>query len=146
VTVDSLYNILERSVENSLPFRIEERRARLSDLKASLALTDTEPADKLRKLLDAFQLEATYGMTTDVIEQELTVGGETVVADVLRIGRLSLFWRSVDGKRVGRYDRAASRWVELPGKYNGTVGRAIEMVSHERPVEVLSLPLGEAQP
>jgi hypothetical protein len=145
-TMDSLYNVLQRSVDDGVPFRVRERQSRLSDLKTELSRSDVEPGEKLRKLLDAFQLEAAYGMTTDVFEREVSVDGELVPANVLRIGHVALFWRSADGKRVGRFERSTRTWVTLPGKYEGNIGRAIEMALRERPIEVLSLPFGEVQP
>jgi hypothetical protein len=137
---------LEQSVHGDLPFLLVEREKRLSNLKSELALSDPAPAELLRRLLEALQFEAAYGSTADVTQQRLTVGADSVSAQVLRVGRLALFWRTEDGKRVGRYDRAAHAWVELPSKYNRGIGEAIEMTSHVRPAGIVPLPMGRMKP
>ena len=61
---------------------------------------------------------------------------------MLRLGRVSLFWRTPDGKRAGEYDIAGSRWAELPEKYHGEIQSAMDMAARIRPVEIIELPVG----
>jgi hypothetical protein len=143
--VQTIEGRLEQSVHGDLPFLVAERERRLSDLRSGLASTESAPAELLRRLLEALQFEAAYGGSTDVTRQRLAVGADSVSAEVLRIGRLALFWRTSDGKRIGRYDPASRAWVELPSKYKQGIGEAIEMASHARPSGVVTLPMGRIQ-
>jgi hypothetical protein len=146
VTLTTLYDALERCVHDDLPFRLEEREPRLSELKNDLSRPDNSPAEKIRRLLQVYQIEAAYGATADVMEQPVTLGADTFPARVLRVGRLALFWRTKDGRRVGRYDRSARSWVELGSMYRKSIGQAFDMVERRRPIEAISLPVGRIDP
>jgi hypothetical protein len=137
---------LEGWVEVDLPFLLEERRQRLAALREELVKPDVTGAEKLRRVLEALQVETGYGSSMDVAQQRIEVGGETLFVDVFRLGRISVFWRTPDGKRVGEYNRAAGEWVELPGKYKRSIGEAMDMAARVKPVELIALPLGRIQP
>lgn len=137
---------LEAFVDADLPFLPEERAARIRSLKETLALPDVLPAEKLRRLLEALQVECEYGDTVETYQQEILVDGEPIVADVFRLGRLSIFWQTPDGRRAGEYDRAADRWVELPTGHRRNIGAAVEMASKRKPVELIKLPVGRIKP
>jgi hypothetical protein len=145
-TLGVIFQRLQAWVSQDLPFLPREREARLASVKEDLARPDITAAEKLRRLLEALQIEAVYGGTVEVYNDRITVGGEELFVELLRVGRLSLFWRTPDGNRVGQYDPVARRYVLLPGKYNRNIMRAIEMASRLRPVELIALPLGRIRP
>jgi hypothetical protein len=145
-TLSVILGRLEKHVARDLPFLPEERARRLETLKAELARPDVSSAEKLRRLLEALQVEAGYGGTVEVGEQVISLDGSPLSVDVLKIGRLSLFWRTPDGKRVGEYDRAAAGWRELPRKHARNIGLAMDMASRIRPTELIALPLGRVTP
>lgn len=137
---------LETWVARDVPFLMEERQARLASVREAIAKPDVTPAEKLRRVLEALQVEANYGNLAEVSQEKIVVGGEEVFADVVRVGRVSIFWRSPDGKRVGEYDRASKSWVELESKYVQSINELREMVLRLRSTKVVSLPLGRIQP
>jgi hypothetical protein len=137
---------LEAAVAADLPFLAQERTARLVALKQELVRPEVAGAEKLRRLLEALVIEAEYGGSIEVYEEPITVAGEEVHADILRVGRVSVFWRTADGKRVGEFDRATRAWVELPGKYNRNISTAMEMAARMRPIQIVDLPLGRIAP
>lgn len=137
---------LETSVERSLPFLPEERAARLASLRGVLARPDTAPAEKLRRVLEAILVEAGYGGSVEVAGQEITIGGETIHADVLRLGRVALMWRTPDGARAGVYDPGQAAWTETGSGERRRIGLAMEMAQRLRAVEVVDLPLGRIEP
>ena len=145
-TLDVVMERLEGWVEGDLPFLVEERQARLSELRKELARPDVHGAEKLRRLLEALQVEVTYGGTVEVHQEKIRVAGEEIHADILRLGRVSAFWKTPDNARFGEYDRASAAWVELPSKYKRTLVTTYEMASRIRPVELVALPLGRIQP
>jgi hypothetical protein len=81
-----------------------------------------------------------------VSQERIKVGNDEISADVIRVGRVSVFWRSPDGKRVGEYDRGAKQWVELDGKYVNAIGDVREMIMRLRSTKVITLPLGRILP
>ena len=56
---------LEESVARDLPFLTEERSLRLASLRQELVRPDIAGAEKLRRLLEALQIEAQYGFYED---------------------------------------------------------------------------------
>lgn len=146
---DTLRTVLRRlaaSVAHDLPFLTEERSLRLASLRRELVRSDVAGAEKLRRLLEALQIEAQYGGTVEVYQDRITIAGESVHTDILRLGRLSLFWLTPDGRRAGRYDEAINQWVELPGKYRRSIRRAMEMATRMRPTVIVELPIGRVTP
>lgn len=141
-TLNVVLGRLENAVAGDLPFLAAERQDRLQNLRLTMAQPDVEPAEKLRHLLEALLIEAQYGNSVEVEPQTIQVAGKETHADILRIGRLALFWRSPDGKRVGTWDPATNAWVELPGRHNRVIARAMEMAARTRPIDLVSLPLG----
>jgi hypothetical protein len=144
--LESVMKRLEDWVRRDLPFLPEERAERLSFLRETLAQTDISGAEKLRHLLEALLVECEYGDTVEVYEQRIQVDGEPVFATVFRLGRLSIFWQTPDGARVGEYDRVTKDWVELPAKYARSITAAVEMAEKRRPIELLRLPVGRLNP
>ena len=107
-----------------------------------MARPDVTSAEKLRRLLESLLVEAGYGSSVEVTEERIEVDGEELYVDLLRIGRLSLFWMTPDGERVGEYERGAAAWKELDSRHKRSVTAAMEMATRMRPVELLALPLG----
>ncbi|HPF69736.1 MAG TPA: DUF3450 domain-containing protein [Candidatus Krumholzibacteria bacterium] len=145
-TLQVLVGRLEASIDRSLPFLKDERRTRLDDLRAVLARADVAAAEKLRRVLEALQVEAGYGGTVEVVPDVVTVGGEALHVDVLRVGRVALMWRTPDGERAGCYDPGTAAWTELGAGERRSIGLAVEMASRLRAVEVVNLPLGRLAP
>jgi hypothetical protein len=144
--LEVVMNRLEAWVGEDLPFLPEERAERLTFLRETLAQTDSSGAEKLRLLLEALLVECEYGNTVEVYEQRIEVDGEPVFANIFRLGSLSIFWQTPDGKRVGEYDRVASRWVEMPKRHVRSISAAAEMAEKRRPIELVRLPVGRINP
>ena len=145
-TLQSVYSRLDTWVHDDLPFLMTERENRLQSLRDELARPDVAGAEKLRRVLEALQIEAQYGATVEVSQEHIMIGDEEILADVLRLGRVSAFWRTPDRKRVGEFDRATRTWIELDSKYGRSIGQAMEMASRMRPIEIIDLPLGRIAP
>ncbi|HPF35648.1 DUF3450 domain-containing protein [bacterium] len=141
-TLDMVMIQFEDWVEQDLPFLPEERARRVASLKDDMARPDATSAEKLRRLLESLQVEAGYGASVEVTEAQIDVAGEELYVDVLRLGRLALFWKTPDGERVGEFDQASASWVELDGKYRRNIINAMEMATRMRPIELIALPLG----
>jgi len=132
----------EAFVADDLPFLTEERGHRVASLREELARPDVAGAEKLRRLLEALQVETDYGKSVEVNQERVALAGDSVYVDVLRVGRVSLLCRTPDGKAVGAFDPATREWVKLPKRYDRNIARAIEMATRLRPVQLIALPLG----
>ena len=145
-TLQTVVGRLEAFVAADLPFMMEERNARIASVKEVIAKPGVTGAEKLRRVLEALQVEANYGNLVEVYQEKIMVGDEEVYADMVRVGRLSVYWRTPDGKRVGEYDRAQHKWVPLGEQYVRVINETREMALRLRSTEVVLLPLGRIQP
>ena len=145
-TLNAVMGRLEGFVESDLPFLMQERRTRIANVKDALARPDYTGAEKLRRVLEALQVEANYGSVAEVYQEKIMVNDEEVYADMVRIGRVSVYWLTPDGERVGEFDRAQNKWVELDHKYVRQINQTREMALRLLSVEVVMLPLGRIQP
>ncbi len=144
-TLSVLVDRLAATVAADLPFLGEERKQRLAFLRSELGDPDAPAADKLRRVLEAYIVEAGYGGTVEIASEPILVDGQEIWADVLRIGRLALFWRTPDTSRAGTFDQATGAWVQLDRGDHRSISRAMEMAARMRPVAVIGLPLGRIE-
>jgi len=102
---------LEQSVSLDVPFLMEERTKRVSDLEDIMERSDVSVAEKFRKVMEAYQIENDYGTSSEYYTQSLTLDGATRSYNILRIGRIGLYFQSDDTKITGRWDNTARQWV-----------------------------------
>ena len=102
---------LEQSVSLDIPFLMEERSERISNLKEIMERSDVSVAEKFRKVMEAYQIENDYGNTIEEYEETLTIDGATRAFNMLCIGRIGLYFQSDDTKITGRWDNEARDWV-----------------------------------
>jgi hypothetical protein len=148
VIQDSLVAVLhrlERTVATDLPFLHDERQRRLASLRHELAKPEVTSAEKLRRLLEGLLVEAQYGETVEVSQEKIDIAGQETFVDMLRVGRLALFWRTPDGTRIGTWDPVTGTYATLPKSHSRTLQKAMEMATRIRPVQLLSLPLGRIE-
>ncbi|RZB33459.1 MAG: hypothetical protein SRB2_04012 [Desulfobacteraceae bacterium Eth-SRB2] len=144
--LESIITRLEEFIKRDLPFLPEERSDRLALIKETLASPDRRAAEKYRRVMEALQIETGYGHTVEVYQDTVDLDSRPVLVDILRLGRLSLFCQTPDGKVVGHYDRAPKRWISLSSGYRRDINKAVEMARHERTIDLVRLPIGRIVP
>ena len=102
---------LDQSVKLDIPFLMDERNKRVAGLKGIMERSDVSVAEKFRKVMEAYQIENDYGTTIENYTQSLTIDGATRSFNMLRIGRIGLYFQSDDTKITGRWDNEARDWV-----------------------------------
>lgn len=140
--LESVVAQLEEFIKRDLPFLLKERTNRITSIKDTLVNPDISPAEKYRRVMEAVQVETEYGRTVEVYQDSIELDGKGVLVDVLRLGRLSLFCQTPDGKVVGHYDRVSGKWAPLPSRYRREINRAVEMARRERTIDLVKLPIG----
>jgi FtsZ-binding cell division protein ZapB len=133
---------LRQRVSGSMPFLTAEREQRITRLTGLMEDPEVSVSEKFRKTMEALLVEAEYGSTIEVYQQTIDVDGAPSLVNVFRLGRISLFYQTLDQKRCGFYDVAATGWRPLPTAFNRCIQTAIEIGAKRRPVELLTLPLG----
>jgi hypothetical protein len=137
---------LESFVDADLPFLKQERRRRLGFLRRSLDDPRLGLGEKLRRVLEALQVEAGYGRDTEVVQRTLQLDGEPVRVSVFRLGRLGLYYVGPDGSRAGMYDPSADAWRPLPERFAKPLSSAMDMARRRRAADFLDLPIPGGRP
>ncbi len=133
---------LRKETASGMPFLKKERSRRISHLEKLVDDPALPLSEKFRKLMEVLLIEAEYGTTVEVTNDTIELEGEPVFVNVLRLGRLNLFYQSLDEERCGLYDPGKQTWRPLSGSYNRNIRRAMDMAMKRRPVEIVTLPVG----
>ena len=67
-------------------------------------------------------------------------GSERVV-EFLRLGRLMLFYQTLDAHTQGYWDAATNQWQPLPASYNRTLQQGLNVARQQQTPTLLRLPL-----
>jgi hypothetical protein len=132
---------LESFVALDTPFLLEERKTRLLELRDMLDRADITVSEKYRRVMETYQIESDYGRTIEAYTSKL---GERTV-DFLRIGRISLMYRSLDRQEVGQWNAQTSQWEVLGDEYQAALDRGLKIARKQAPPELLALPIQAAE-
>ena len=133
---------LHQQVANDMPFLSVERGRRLERLDQMMTDPDVMISEKFRKIMEALMVEAEYSRTIEVYQETIKADGRDILVNIFRLGRICLFYQTLDQKGCGFYNVSAGAWHSLPDSYNYTIQAAMDIGAKRRPVELLSLPIG----
>ena len=136
-----MVDTLAQFVELDRPFLLPERRQRVEQLRALLDRPDTSVAEKYRRVMEAYQVETDYGRSIEAYRGILQHAGEERTVDFLRVGRIGLFYRSLDGTQAGSWDAASRTWHALSDDYRSGLKQAFAVARKEAAPELLILPV-----
>ena len=139
--MDRMITGLEQFVENDIPFRIDERRARVERLRTILDRSDVAVSEQLSQVLNAYQVENDYGRTIDAYSGKIQVDGQERVADILLVGRVALMYQTSDGEETGYWNKATERWEPLDDAYQAGVRNGIRMARKQASLNLLPVPV-----
>jgi septal ring factor EnvC (AmiA/AmiB activator) len=142
--MDKMVRALDQFIALDVPFLIEERTARVSNLKNIMARSDVTISEKYRLILEAYQIELEYGRTLEAYAGTLNAGDERRTVEFVRLGRLSLMYRTLDGSETGYWDASQKTWVE-DNSYAAAVELAIRVANQDGAPELLTVPVPAPQ-
>jgi hypothetical protein len=131
---------LEQSIALDVPFLMEERGTRVAELKEIMERSDVTVAEKFRKVMEAYQIENDYGNSTEYYTESLTIDGATRSFNMLRIGRIGLFFQSDDTKITGRWNNEARQW-EVDNSARNEVRKGLRMARQLIAPELIVVPV-----
>jgi len=132
---------LEKYVELDTPFLITERRDRIEFLKETLDRPDVTVAEKFSQVLQAYQLENSYGSTIETYSDVIELDGKSRQVDMLKWGRVSLVFQTPDGEITGVWDTTADAWEILPDEFRAGVQDGIRIARKTQTVDLVKLPV-----
>lgn len=131
---------LEQFIALDSPFLPDERNQRLEKLKATLNRADVSVSEKFRQIIEAYQIENDYGRTIEAYRGELNHQGTRTV-DFLRIGRVALFYQTLDGNELGMWDKASQQWLPLEPQYRSAINKGLRIARKQAAPDLLVLPV-----
>lgn len=134
-----MVDALERFVALDRPFLSEERTGRAAGLKKLMNRPDVGDAEKFRRLLEVYKSENEYGKTMEAYRGELEDHGAARTVDFLRVGRVALLYRSLDGREAGVWSQRTRSWQSLPPDYAQSLQEGLAIARHEAAPQLLPI-------
>ncbi len=131
----------EELVGFDIPFLPVERNRRVEQLKAMMDRSDIALAEKYRRLLEAYRVEAEYGHTIESYQGKLENGGVVRTVQFLRLGRVGLYYLALDGSEAACWHPREKRWILLDDGYREPIKQAILIAERQLPPDLVKLPL-----
>jgi hypothetical protein len=132
---------LEKFVVLDLPFHHEDRINAVLQLKERLNRPELSASAKFRLLLEAYQLEQAYGSNLEAWRDSLEFQGRELSVEFLRVGRVAIYFQSLDGATSAYWDAALDEWIELDERYNRPLLQAMRVARNLTAPQLLHLPL-----
>lgn len=132
--MNRMLDTLDQFVKLDLPFLVEERAARLANLKDMMGRADVSTSEKYRRLVEAYQIEMEYGRTVEAYQGKV----EDKTVEFLRAGRISIMYQSLDGKETGYWDADAKKFVK-DNDYRDNVKTGLKIAKKQSAPDFLSL-------
>lgn len=136
-----MIDALEQFVTLDVPFLLQERRDRVARLQGLVDRADVSVAEKFRNVLEAYLEELEYGRTVEAWRGTVRVDGTEQEVDLLRIGRIGMYYRSLDGRTGGIWDNEARDWVSADAATRRQIDRGLQIARQQAAPDLLRLPV-----
>jgi seryl-tRNA synthetase len=136
-----MFDDLVAFVQSDVPFFKQERDQRIERLTELMQSVEAQPSEKFRRLIEAYQIEMEYGRTMSAYRQTLDDGRD---AEMVRLGRVVLMYRVMEGGEVGYWDNERKQFVADPGA-RAAIENALSIAKEEKTPDLISVPVPAAQ-
>ncbi|MDO6498981.1 DUF3450 domain-containing protein [Photobacterium sanguinicancri] len=124
------------------PIKRDQRLARIAKLELMMSQADISDAEKYRRILESYQIEMDYGTKLGVYQGELALtSSDTIEAELLYLGRISLVARSLDGKRYWTWNDQDAGWQALDSQFSSGVDKAFAIANKQVAPSLINLPV-----
>lgn len=128
---------LKMLVQKDTPFLLEERTNRVKRLESILDKADIQTHEKYRLILEAFKVEYDYAKTIESYQEKLN----DKTYNFLRLGRVALYYQSLDLKEYGYYNKSTKTWdIIEDSNSKSNIRKAIKIAKKQQNVDFLNLP------
>ena len=139
--LDRMFSALDEFVRGDVPFFADERTQRMDKLRDIIGNPDTSPAEKFRRLMEAYQIEMEYGRTMTAYKAKMPDGRD---AEFVRLGRVSLLYRTDDGQESGYWDNQQKSWVPDPSS-SRAIENALAIAKETKAADLIIVPVPAPQ-
>jgi hypothetical protein len=141
--VRRMFEAIESFIASDLPFLDptqagpDSRSERMNKLREVMTTEGVSIGEQYRRLMEAYQIELEYGRTMASYKGTLDDGRE---ANFLRVGRVSLAYRTLDGKEAGYWDAEQKAWV-VDNDFSKAIEKAVQVATKEIAPDLVTLPV-----
>lgn len=139
--IEKMIDNLEKFVDLDIPFLIAERRERIDFLKDTLDRADVSVAEKFSQVLQAYQVENTYGTTIEAYTDVIQLEGKSRQVDMLKWGRVSLVYQTPDAESTGVWNNETRKWDPLPDEFRTGVRDGLRIARKTQTADLVHLPV-----
>ena len=132
---------LDRFIDLDVPFLLEERKDRVNRLRVIMNESDITVSEKFRQIMDAYQIETSFGSDIEAYTGFLEINSESKQVDFLRIGRTSLTYQTPDQKETGFWNKQTQQWEDLPRKYTDYIKEGLRIAKKQITPDLIQLPV-----
>ena len=136
---------LKQSIALDIPFLMAECNKRMSDLDTIMERSDVSVAEKFRKVMEAYQIENDYGSSNEWYKEGLNVDGAVREYNMLRVGRVGLYFQSDDSNITGWYNAEAGAYELLGNEHRSEIRKGIRIARQLIAPELVLLPMPAAE-
>lgn len=137
-----MLDALEGFIALDTPFLMKERTGRIVRLREMMERSDVTAAEKLRRVIEGYQIENDYGRTIEAYKGSTDVNGIELEVDFLRIGRIALLYQTVGGATSGAWDNTSREFVELAqSTYQAQVAQGLKIARKQIAPDLLIVPV-----
>ena len=109
--MQQMVDTLVAFVELDVPFLLEERTARVQNLKDIMPRADVTISEKYRRSSRPIRSSSTTAARSSAYEGRLGTGADARTVEFAQLGRVSLMYRTLDGSETGYWDADQKDWV-----------------------------------
>lgn len=128
-----------------LPFSQLERRSRVERLETNIERSDLTVSEKYRQIMEAYQIETSYGRNIEAYMGSLEIGGVDRKVDLLRVGRILLAYQTPDLSETGFWDKTTNSWRPLDSSFRRAITDGLRIARKQAAPSLLELPLPAAE-
>ena len=136
-----MIDTLEEFVDLDVPMNIDARKERIAGLRDVMGDSDVSVSEQFRLVLEAYEIEASYGTIFGVYQGELDLGDRMITADFVHMGRISFVAQSLDMKNAWVWNNEKRSWEALGDEYLKPVTDAVRMARKQLPLDPAKLPV-----
>lgn len=136
-----MLEVLDQFVDLDAPFLQQERHLRVVHLQQMMDRSDVALGEKFRRLLEAYMVETEYGRTIEAYSGDLKRGGINHTVDFLRLGRMGLFYLTLDESEAGLWNKQERRWQILDDSYRSAIRQGLRIAKKQAAPDLLQLPV-----
>jgi|SRR6185312_1497528 len=131
---------LTQFIKLDLPYRQDERLARVQQIRAAISSATVPVTDKFQRLVQAYNDEIAAGRTVEAFRGQVSGNGKALTVNFLRVGHLLLAYQTLDKSETGYWDKEGHKW-QVANDYRNAVADAITVANKEAAPNLMELPV-----